>query len=129
MNKTFSNKSETRPQTRSPSGDSFQSQGPDMTGHDSSQHVPHSHVGANLSDTGSISSSTSFQSAASQHSRQSDASMHSIHSQQSHHSMQSLHSQHSQHTQHSQHSQSMRPSSQACSGNYKKIPHLILLIN
>lgn len=57
----------------------------------SSQHS--SRVGAGFSDTGSVSSAGSFQSAASQHSRQSDQSMHSFHSQQSHHSMQSVHNQ------------------------------------
>ena len=72
-------------------------------------------MGATLSDTGSISSSGSFQSAASQHSghsRQSDQSMQSLHSQQSHHSMQSIHSQPS-----SQHSQSMRPNSSSTNIN------------
>ena len=112
----------------SPSRESFQSCATTMMSHDSSQQskqAPHSHMGVALSDTGSFSSSTSFQSAASQHSRHSDASMHSIHSQQSHHSMQSVHSQHTQHSQQSM----QRPPSQACSGNISTLTHLFKGLN
>lgn len=62
-------------------------------GNESASSQQSSRVGTGFSDTGSVSSAGSFQSAASQHSRQSDQSMHSFHSQQSHHSMQSVHSQ------------------------------------
>jgi len=76
-----------RPPYFTPGNESVSSQ------HSSRQASGSSRVGTGFSDTGSISSVGSFQSAASQHSRHSDQSMHSFHSQQSHHSMQSVQNQ------------------------------------